>query len=124
MAFNFSDFYILYPGHPRFNDTQIIEDDVVKVILQKWEMILFTNKGDVFCEPNMGGNLEMLLNDTRLSANTIEDSLKEQITSYIPELNSITYTLTVNFFEDPDRYQEYMEIYFQIADYQVYAVVA
>ena len=124
MAFNFTDFYILYPGHPRFNDTQIIEDDIVKVILQKWEMILFTNKGDVFCEPNMGGDLELLLHETRLSADTIEGNLREQITTYISELNSITYTLSVNFFEDPDRYQEYMEIYFQIADYQVYAVVA
>ena len=124
MAFNFTDFYILYPGHPRFNDTQIIEDDIVRIILQKWEMILFTNKGDVFYEPNMGGDLEILLHETRLSSETIEGNLREQISTYISELDSITYTLTVSFFADPDRYQEYMEIYFQIADYQVYAVVA
>ena len=48
MAFNFTDFYIEYPGHPRFRDLQIIEDDVVRIILQKWEMILFTNKGELF----------------------------------------------------------------------------
>ena len=48
MALDFTDFYIEYPGHPRFRDLQIIEDDVVRIILQKWEMILFTNKGELF----------------------------------------------------------------------------
>ncbi len=61
MAFDFTDFYIEYPGHPRFRDLQIIEDDVVRIILQKWEMILFTNKGELFFEPNFGGDLEKLL---------------------------------------------------------------
>ena len=37
-TYNFADFYIEYPGHPRFNDTQIIEDDVIRVIIQKWEI--------------------------------------------------------------------------------------
>ena len=123
MAFDFADFYIEYPGHPRFTDLQIIEDDIIRVILQKWEMILFTNKGEVFCEPNFGGDLISLLNETRLSAETIELDLKSQISDYIPELDSITYTLNVNFYEDPERYQEYMEVYFQIADYDVYAVI-
>ncbi len=61
MAFNFSDFYIEYPGHPRFEDLKLIEDDVVRVILQKWEMILFTNRGELFCEPYFGGDLNKYL---------------------------------------------------------------
>ena len=123
MAFDFSDFYIEYPGHPRFRDLRIIEDDIVRIILQKWEMILFTNKGEVFFNPGFGGDLERLLNETRLSAETIEADLNGQISSYISELNGVPYTLKVTFYEDPERYQEYMEINFQIADYEVYAVV-
>ena len=72
MSFNFTDFYIGYPGHPRFKESALIEDDVVRVIVQKYEMILFTNKGDVFGAPNFGSNLEELLHETKLSAETIE----------------------------------------------------
>jgi hypothetical protein len=123
MAFDFTDFYIEYPGHPRFNDTQIIEDDLVRVVLQKWEMMIFTNRGELFCEPDFGGDLPKYLHETRLSAETISAELRQQVNKYIPELDSITYDLEVNFYEDPERYQEYMEILFQIADYNVYAVI-
>lgn len=123
MAFDFSDFYIIYPGHPRFNDIQIIEDDVIRVIIQKWELMIFTNKGELFCNPEFGGDLPKYLHETRLSAETIESELRAQVREYINELESINYTLQVNFYEDPERYQEYMEINFQIADYEVYAVV-
>jgi phage baseplate assembly protein W len=123
MAFDFSDFYIIYPGHPRFNDAQIIEDDLIRVIIQKWELMIFTNKGELFCDPEFGGDLPKYLHETRLSAETIESELRAQVREYITELESINYTLQVNFYEDPERYQEYMEINFQIADYEVYAVV-
>jgi hypothetical protein len=124
MAFNFTDFYLGYPGHPRFRSTALIEDEALRVIIQKWEMILFTNKGEVFFDPNFGGDLHYYLHDTRLSAETIETDLKRQVSRYISELNNIEYTLKVNFFEDPERYQEYMEIYFQVRDLDVYLVVS
>ena len=124
MAFDFSDFYIEYPGHPRFRDLRIIEDDIVRIILQKWEMILFTNKGEVFFNPGFGGDLERLLNETRLSAETIESDLNGQINSYISELSGVPYTLRVTFYEDPERYQEYMEVYLSLADYEIYAVIS
>jgi hypothetical protein len=123
MAFDFSDFYILYPGHPRFNNTQIIEDDLIRVIIQKWEMILFTNRGELFFNPNFGGDLPKYLHETRLSAETIESELIGQIYAYIPELESTAYTLKVSIYEDPERYQEYMEVYFQINEYEVYATI-
>lgn len=123
MAFDFSDFYIIYPGHPRFNDLQIIEDDLIRVIIQKWELMVFTNRGELFCDPEFGGDLPRYLHETRLSAETIESDLRQQIRTYIPEIESINYTLQVNFYEDPENYQEYMEINFQISDYEVYAVV-
>jgi phage baseplate assembly protein W len=123
MAFDFTDFYIIYPGHPRFNDAQIIEDDLIRVIIQKWEMMIFTNRGELFCNPDFGGDLPKYLHETRLSAETIETELRGQVREYIQELETINYTLKVNFYDDPERYQEYMEINLQIADYEVYAIV-
>jgi len=123
MSFNFTDFYIGYPGHPRFRDPGVIEDDIIQVIIQKYEMLLFTNKGDVFGDLNFGLNLEELLFETKLSAESIESMIVEQIDDYISEISGINYTLTVSFFEDPERYQDYMEILFSIKDYEVYTVV-
>lgn len=122
--FSFADFYLGYPGHPRFRDRALIEDDAIRVIVQKWEMILFTNKGEVFCDPEFGGDLPYYLHQTRLSESSIEDDLREQIGIYISELSNVPYTLKVSFFEDPERHQEYMEVFFQVRDLDVYLVVA
>jgi hypothetical protein len=121
--FNFTDFYIGYPGHPRFRNTDLIEDDIIRVIIQKYEMILFTNKGDVFGDLDFGLDLEELLFETKLSAEFIESMVETQIKTYIREIANLSYTVTVSFFEDPERYQDYMEIFFNIKDYEVYTVV-
>jgi len=122
--FNFIDFYICYPGHPMFRELELIEDDVIRVIIQKYEMIIFTNKGEVLAEPNLGANLNELLHETRLSSEAIEGEIMAQIADYIPEVDSVSYQLSVEFFEDPERYQEYMVINFEVADYQIYATVS
>lgn len=120
---DFTDFYIIYKGHPKFNSTDIIEDEPIRVIVQKYEMVLFTNKGDVLGQPDFGADLEYLLNETRLSEENIESEIKTQIYKHIPELNNLDYTLTVSIYEDPERAQEYMEILFNISDYNVFTVV-
>ena len=124
MNYNFIDFYICYPGHPMFRELELIEDDVIRVIIQKYEMIIFTNKGEVLSEPNLGANLTELLYETRLSSEAIEGEIMAQIADYIPEVDSVSYQLSVEFFEDPERYQEYMVINFEVADYQIYATVS
>ena len=121
--FSFIDFYIGYKGHPRFTDKKLIEDDLIRVIIQKYEMILFTNKGEVLGEPNFGGDLPKLLHQTRVSAEAVERNLLDQIYEYIPELMNTNFELTVEFFSDPENYQEMMEIRFQITDYEVYAII-
>lgn len=120
---NFIDFYIGYEGHPRFRDPEIIEDDVIRVVIQKYEMIIFSNKGDLLGDINFGADLPNLLHETRLSAETIEEDIKSQIETYIPEVDNIEYGLTVEFFEHPESYIEYMVISFTIKDYEVYASV-
>lgn len=119
MNFNFIDFYIKYPGHPKFNSPQFIEDDTVRVIVQKYEMILFTNKGELLGDPNFGCDLPALLYETQLSASTIEADIRAQISDYIPELDSINYELTVEINEDPENFQEYMYIFFNISELEV-----
>jgi hypothetical protein len=123
-GFNFVDFYLGYPGHPRFRSSEMIEDEVLGVIVQKWEMILFTNKGEVFGDPEFGANLHYYLHETRLSSDSIRDSLIEQIDLYIPELKDIDYDLTISIFDDPERHQECMEIYFKVSEFDVFLIIS
>ena len=114
--FNFIDFYIGYPGHPRYQSAEMIEDDLIRVIVQKYEVIIFTNKGEVLGQPDFGANLLELLHETRYDSQTVEENIRAQIQDYIPELNGVQYSLTVEFFADPERYQEYMVVNFTISD--------
>lgn len=120
---DFKDFYISYLGHPRYENKKIVEEDPINVILQKYEMLILTSKGDVFGQPEFGCNLEEYLFETRLSADFIEGEIDSQIRMFIPETSGINYTLTVSIYEDPERFQEWMEIIFKIADYEVYAAI-
>lgn len=122
--FNFVDFYISYQGNPNFRDFELIEDDILRVIIQKWEMIIFTEKGEVFGEPNLGADLSHYLHETKLSAESIKESLNDQISYFIPELDGIDYMLEVEILEDLESYQEYMEINFVIKDIELYIIVS
>ena len=121
--FDFKDHYIGYLGHPRFTINKIIEDDVVRVIIQKYEMILFTNKGELLGDPNFGCDLPKLLFQTRVSAQGVKKIIKQQIDAYIPELSTTNYQLEVSFFQDPENYQDVMQIDFTLADYEVNAII-
>jgi hypothetical protein len=123
MNFNFTDFYILYPGHPRYTSAELIEDDVAKVIIQKYQMVIFTNKGDVYGMPDFGANLLELLHETRYSAEDVENDINQQIQKFVPELSTVEYALKVNFYDHPERFEEFMVIDLTFNGYQVSAII-
>jgi hypothetical protein len=122
-AVDFTDFYILYKDHPRYVPKELIEDEVVNVIIQKYEMILFTNKGEVLGDPEFGANLLELLYQTKVSESYVVSTIDEQIAIYIPELANTNYTLNVVFVQDPENYQDIMFVNLKIADYSIYAQI-
>jgi hypothetical protein len=122
-AIDFTDFYILYKDHPRYVPNELIEDEIINVIIQKYEMILFTNKGEVLGDPNFGADLLELLYQTKVSESYVVGIIDEQISIYIPELLNTNYTLNVVFVQDPENYQDIMFINLKIADYSIYAQI-
>lgn len=121
--FSFKDHYIGYKGHPRFIVNKIIEDDVVRVVIQKYEMLLFTNKGELLGLPDFGCDLPKLLHQTRVSADGVVKIILQQIAEYIPELESGTFTIDAEFFQDPENYQDVLQINFTLSSYEVYATI-
>jgi phage baseplate assembly protein W len=93
------DLVIRYPGHPKYQEGRIVEDDDVEVIVQKLEMILFTNKGEVLGDTDIGCNLEYYLWQTKVTTGNLKSKVNEQIQKYIPELVTMGYTLSVDLFE-------------------------
>jgi len=122
--FDFKDHYIGYLGHPKFIVNKIIEDDVIRVVIQKYEMLLFTNKGELLGDSNFGCDLRKLLFETRIAKSGVRSIIIEQINQYIPEIRNINYVLDVQFSTDPENFQEVMEVNFTISDYEVYFVVS
>jgi phage baseplate assembly protein W len=120
---DFKDHYIGYPGHPKFQLNKIIEDDALRVIVQKYEMIIFTNKGELLGDPDFGCDLILLLHQTKISAQGVKSTIQKQIRKYIPELDLTNYGLEVKIFEDPERYQEVMQIDFKISELEVSAFI-
>jgi hypothetical protein len=120
---DYVDFYIAYQGHPRFNDTRLVEDNVIRIILQKWEMIIFTNNGEVLGDYDFGGNLLTYLHQTKVAASFVKKKLIRQIEVYIPEITNIGYKLEVVFVEDKTDFREVMLVNFNIAEYEVYAEI-
>jgi phage baseplate assembly protein W len=121
--FDFKDHYIGYLGHPKFIVNKIIEDDVIRVIIQKYEMLLFTNKGELLGDSDFGCDLQKLLFETRISKSGVRTIIIDQINKYIAEIQNTNYILDVQFSTDPENFQEVMEINFTIADYEVYSFV-
>lgn len=93
------DLVIRYPGHPKYEPGRIVEDDEIEVIVQKLEMILFTNKGEVLGDTEIGCNLEYYLWQTRITTGNLKSKVEEQIRTYIPELIALGYTLDVLLYE-------------------------
>ena len=86
-------------------------------------MIVFTNKGEVFGDPEFGADLPKLLFETKVSATNVENDIRDQISTYIPEIKSIPYELSVSFYQDPENYQDVMEVFFKIKEYDVYLTI-
>jgi len=120
---DFIDFYIEYPTHPSYSPNRLDEDDIISVIIQKYETILFTNQGEVLGDLNFGGNLEELLFETSVSGDFVKRQLNDQIQIYIPEIVNVEYKLDVVFAQDPGNYQDIMFINFEIQDYKVFAQI-
>jgi hypothetical protein len=92
------DIYLRIPSDPYYDDTQLEIDDDVYNFVQGIEMILTTNKGEIFGSPDFGASLESYLWNPNISASTIKSEINRQIFQFCQEgANRIPYSVEVNF---------------------------
>lgn len=117
MAKDIRDFYITWNGHPKYKEGEIIVEDPVRIIINKMEMCLFTNKGEYIGDADFGCNLTLYLWDTSVSAEFIKGVIVQQFDKYIPELKSYSHTINVYIMEGELR--DIMVIDSTINDYAI-----
>jgi hypothetical protein len=115
MILDSKDLYIKYDGHPRFHSDRIVEDNEVENIAQKLEMVLFSTKGSLYGEPNLGSDLDYFLWETKVPVSDIRSVIAEQINTYIPELNQLGYEFKIDLYEG--TYRDILFLNFAIKGY-------
>jgi phage baseplate assembly protein W len=111
---NIKDVNIRGEDHPKYSSNRVEEDRAIEFIVQKLENLLFTNTGDVLGDPNFGANLEFYLWTTNVPISKIETQIKKQIDEYIPELNTIEYSMDIEIYEGTAR--DILQLNFRIKD--------
>lgn len=92
------DIYLRIPSDPYYDNSQLEIDDDIYNFVQGIEMILTTNKGEIFGSPDLGANLEAYLWNEHVSASTIKSEINRQIFEFCPNgANKIPYSIDVNF---------------------------
>jgi hypothetical protein len=121
MISDHKDLYIRNSSHPSYEENRIIEDDLTKVILQKLEMIIFSNKGDLYGDQFFGSDLEYYLWSTRVPSDEIKKKMLYQVRRYIPELERIGYELNVEIYEG--TLQDIMYLKWKINGYNINFII-
>jgi hypothetical protein len=119
---DFKDFYIKGPDSVKYVVNKMIEDDVTNVIVQKLEMLLMTRTGEVYGQDTFGADLEYYLWQTSVSTKNLRTLITGQITTFIPELDAIGYTLNVNIYEG--TVQDILVLNFVVNGYNVEFIVS
>ena len=114
---DFKDFYIKGVKSVKYVVNKMVESELINVIVQKLEMLLFTRTGEVYGQPDFGADLEFYLWQTDVSVKDLKNLIINQINIYIPELGQIGYTLDVNVYEG--SVQDILVLDFVIKGYNV-----
>jgi hypothetical protein len=115
------DFYIRNKNHPLYEENKVIEDELINVIVQKLEMLIYSNNGDLYGEPLYGSDLEYYLWMTTVPASDIQKKLNKKISVYIPELLDIGYDLKIELFEG--ALMDTMKLSFRINEYNINFII-
>jgi len=120
---DWKDFTIRWDGHQKFVEGKLFENDIMEVIIQKLEMILFTNETEIYGKGyNLGVDLEYYLWETQINNDIIKSKIVQQINEYIPELNLIGYDIDLQISEGTVR--DIMNINIQVKGYNLSFIFA
>jgi len=118
-----TDIFCMSPDSPRYSPTALETDGALPVLIQKIEMLLFTDKGSVLGVPDFGINLEKYIFESNVSADYIRSEIVQQLRQYVvtdEEEKMFEPDVAVNFFDYSEDYSIACEVDIIIKGY-IYA---
>lgn len=97
------DLYLRIEGDPRFEEDRIENVDILEQYLQQIELLLYTRKGEVLGEYDLGVDIEDLIFGFNLSEGPIKASIWDQITKHCPLHTVFRTDISLNFYKGTER---------------------
>lgn len=107
---NIVEMFCIPKESPRYSEGALEIRNALVNLLQKIEMLLYTEKGSVLCMPDYGINLEQYIFETNVSGQYIESEIKLQIMKYVlsKDDNQFGVDVKVTFHERINAINSYM----------------
>jgi hypothetical protein len=93
------DIYLRLPNDPNYNSGYLEVEDPISNFVQRIEMILTTNPGEVLGSPDFGVNLEAFLWNPYITVGAIRNSIMSQIRQYCQFDQVIPVSIEVTFLQ-------------------------
>jgi len=106
------EIYFRDPTDPKYTPNLLETSSKVETVLNKIRMILFTNRGEVLGDPNLGMDLEDYLFQFGLDEHEIRNRFNAQIAQYIPESREFDISLDIKM--ETNGIENYCYLYIDI----------
>lgn len=77
------DIFCISPDSPRYSDTALEVSGALGILIQKIEMLLYTERGSVLGVPDFGLDLEKYVFESSVSAETLQGEIMRQLRTYV-----------------------------------------
>lgn len=106
------EIYLRGPEDQKYKANLLETNSKLEAVLNKIRLILFTNRGEVLGEPDLGMNLEDYLFQFGFDEADIKNKFMAQVNQFIPEINEFSIDMTVSF--ETDGVQNYSYLYITV----------
>jgi len=111
------EIYFRDPSDPKFINGFLEINDKKEALISKLRMIVYTNRGEVLGEPELGLDLESYLFETNFNELVIRDRFYAQLAKYIPEHPE--YEIDVSFSTQSDGVKDTIFMYVTLNEEKV-----
>lgn len=101
MQQNINEIFCISEESPRYSPNALEIHDKLTNLIQKIEVMLYTRKGSLLCQPDFGIDLEKYVFETNVSADYIRNEINMQMWKYVLSSEDSSYSVScdVNFYE-------------------------
>lgn len=106
------EIYFRDPSDPKYRHNLLQTSNAIEILLSKIRMILFTNRGEVLGEPDLGMDLEDYLFQYNFDESVLRKRWDAQVAQYIPE--QVDFKIDFEVQMETDGVQNFIYIFIKI----------